>query len=316
MVNAYFRTSGYWWLNTVTYHLCTIILLIIWLKHTYNTISDLCTAKRASLKHRPKPPEINTRYILSTILTEICITSYSILLISSTLTHWAYFPSITSCPFMSQFGSIFYTISKTFLYSLFLSWLHSVYGSSPYQYSPKLLTTAGILNIVYCLMFIVLLSLYTMIDQTAILSPGEYGNLCNPSFPAWMVILFGAYDIVASILFMAAFNYPLWSVRKHEKKLENVMRHTAIKSKILIITVIVSTLLVFGVLAVTNSALLNAIDVVINCICICLMTPYYPDDMYYNRLCGCCIKCAGKIHGANDEVMMDLEIQQTEAQTN
>merc|ERR1712087_811761 len=47
-------------------------------------------------------------------------------------------------------------------------------------------------------------------------------------------------------------------------------------------------------LALLSSGLLGymcAVDVVVNCACVMLMTPYYPDKVYYQRLCCACLHC-------------------------
>merc|ERR1712087_746269 len=47
-------------------------------------------------------------------------------------------------------------------------------------------------------------------------------------------------------------------------------------------------------LALLSSGLLGymcAVDVIVNCACVMLMTAYYPDAMYYERLCFVCLLC-------------------------
>ena len=295
MVYAFFQTSAYFWITTTIYHATLVILLAIWIKHTYNTVSDLCTKQRSSVKHRAKQPSINMRYTFSTLLTELCITGYTITTILAVFARWKYFTSITSCTFMTKSASIIYTLSKASLYTLFLALLHSVYGSSAYRYSPKLLITAGIINVIYCIVFSTLIGLYGFVNpHTGDIS---VGILCNPSFPKWFIISFGAYDIILSVSFMVAFNYPLSRATKDHKakqeQIKELLIKTGVRTKILIWTAVISTMLILAFMAIVGSAMFIPVDTVINCVCICLMTPYY-SVKYYKCLCAVCICCYGQ----------------------
>ena len=280
------------------YFIALSILIILWIKHTLNTFSDLCTSTRNSLQHRSKVPKLNTRYIATTSLTAFCITCYTITTILAVMGRFKYIISISSCAIIAKTASIFYTIAKASLYTLFLCWLHSVYGSSAYKYSPKLLYSVAIINTLYCVIFSALIGLYGAVQPHSL--PGSVGILCNLSYPKWFILSFGAYDIGISILFMIAFNYPLYRVRKDKipdtgnggKQTSEILVKTGIRSKILIWTAIISTILILGFMAIVGSAMFFPVDTVINCVCIVLMAPYYPEK-YYKGLCCLCIKCYG-----------------------
>merc|ERR1712130_203471 len=88
------------------------------------------------------------------------------------------------------------------------------------------------------------------------------------------------------------------------------MKHVGIKVGILtfvgsfttIIGLILYTLFTFGHVF--------PYDWAINSVCLMLMTPYYPDRKYYNRLCGVCIACC---FGKYKNVALALKEQQLSA---
>ncbi len=315
MLDAYFATKGYFWCNVILYSSSVIVLLIILYIHAYHTTSDLCTSKRQSLSHRSQPPSIDTKYISTTLLSLFSIIFYTVTTIIAAITLWTYITKPSRCSLMTILASIFYTISKGSMYTLFLYRLYSVYGSSAYKYNPKLLMFVGIINIIYCTAFSVLTIYFTSSNPKQVY---DYAIICDPAWPQWMVFSLGVYDTTVSVLFMIAFNYPLKQISKMRRNQNSEMlsslRNIGVKSKILIWTAIVSTLIILAFVAIGNSPLLVPIDTVINCICVCLMAPYYPDNMYYNKLCCLCIKCCQQrrccYFGNNDEkkmVKMQLE---------
>eukprot|EP01083_Nonionella_stella_P198309 728203_1 len=63
--------------------------------------------------------------------------------------------------------------------------------------------------------------------------------------------------------------------------------------KVFVLTSVASiTSLIFIFLIILyDIPLFAGIDYVVNSICLCLMSAYYDDDIYYKRICFICVKC-------------------------
>lgn len=285
----YLNVNEYYWICVILYTIPTIALVILVLIHALNIFKDLCTTTRSSVQHRNAVPPITNIYITTAILTQFSITCYTITTLTSFFALWSFTVSPTSCAFIVKFAGVFYTISKGSMYILFFCRLHHVYGSSAYKCSPKLLIIGCITNIVYCITFMILLIIFATPFPIKV---HRHGMICNATYPDWIVFSVGLYDFSISIIFLIAFTYPLRKVKKLNVKISEKLVKMGIKSKILTWTAIISTLVMLLILAIITPVFIQ-IDILINCICICLMSPYYPDKIYYYRLCYSCIKCCG-----------------------
>jgi hypothetical protein len=110
------------------------------------------------------------------------------------------------------------------------------------------------------------------------------------------------WDMFMNILSLCLFIIPLRKTLKEMghtinlnddtkmSKMSGKMFYLAVKYTLLTsgaaATTIVSLLLL---LLVPPVAYLMGFDVVFNSVCLMLMTAYYPDDKYYQRLCSCCL---------------------------
>ena len=333
MLDPYFDTLWYYWANVTIYHSTSLILTIILIIHSKHIYSDLLTKSRHSVSHRSKLPRIDFNYKTITIITHLSIISYVISTITGALAEWTAITTSGNCLFMVTFSSIFYLIAKSSMYCVFLYRLHTVYGNSAYSYNPKIILIFGIIALIYCIIMSIMFILTTKISPNTF-SFGSYAIFCNPSYPEYLPLILGGFDLFMSILFLIAFLYPLknisataakskLSIFQHSKSSDDKkmaelvpdssvitsqqkkdvkrsykshqalmrLKSMGIKSSILTLTAVMSTLLILITVVILNSAMIVPIDGIINVICICLMTPYYPNDIYYERLCGLCIRC-------------------------
>ena len=333
MLDPYFDTLWYYWTNVIIYHLSALILTIIFIIHSKKIYSDLFTKSRHSVSHRSKLPHMDFNYKAITILTHLSIISYVISTISGALAEWTIITQSINCLFIVKFSSIFYLIAKSSMYCVFLYRLHMVYCNSAYSYNPKIITIFGIINLIYCITMIILFIWSTKVSPNGF-SFGKYAIFCNPSYPEFLPLVLGGFDLFMSILCLIAFIYPLRKIaattakskssvlqysqspdhgkpgalvpdqsamtkqQKNEIKRSyktdqglTRLKAMGIKSSILTLTAVLSTVLILITVVILNSAMIIPIDAIINVICICLMTPYYRNETFYDRLCCLCIRC-------------------------
>ena len=139
MLNQYFKTLYYYWLEICTWHLASIILFTLLLYHLYNIISDLCTKNRQSINHYKKKPSINFHYKSITILSFIILLFYEIMLLLGTLFAWTIIANLSNCLIASKLALIFYTTAKCLMYLILIYRLYIVYKSTAYSHNSKTL---------------------------------------------------------------------------------------------------------------------------------------------------------------------------------
>jgi len=117
-------------------------------------------------------------------------------------------------------------------------------------------------------------------------------------FAEWNIILIMIWDFAMNILCVLAFVYPLHKVLRSVRgsttmsyEMTLKMKHVGIKVGILTFVSCITTII--GLILYTSMTFGHVFpyDWAVNSVCLMLMTPYYPDRKYYNRLCGLCIKC-------------------------
>ena len=69
------------------------------------------------------------------------------------------------------------------------------------------------------------------------------------------------------------------------------MIYAGIKLLIVSAVCVITTVLTLSLLTSGYLGYMCGVDVVVNTICICLLTAYYPNHIYYERLCCCCLCC-------------------------
>eukprot|EP01083_Nonionella_stella_P210777 762739_1 len=141
--------------------------------------------------------------------------------------------------------------------------------------------------------------------------------LVTPSAPYDLMIggVMLLYEVTACIMSIWSFTRPLKQVVaaventlsarnvlddkkvSESKKRNQKILYSGYKYKVLVITASTTTFLyIFVYIAgLTSTALvLLLFDNVVNPVCILLMTPYYPSNIYYERLCYVCVSCCDR----------------------
>merc|ERR1719433_2275835 len=72
------------------------------------------------------------------------------------------------------------------------------------------------------------------------------------------------------------------------------MIYVGVKMMIVTSVCVFTTVLTLSLLTSGYVGYMCAVDVVVNCVCLVLMTGYYPDFIYYERLCCLCLRCCPK----------------------
>ena len=113
----------------------------------------------------------------------------------------------------------------------------------------------------------------------------------------WFNATIGMFDILANIIYCVLFIKPIRDVYGSQRDMSDrssITRKTlqvGFKVAILIASTFVASLIIAGAISESFTPLLFPIDLVLNAICLMLMTPYYPDRSYYFKLCSLCIFC-------------------------
>ena len=286
-------TIEYFWIVTVIFHVSSIILALIFITHTYNLISDLCTTQRKAVAHKEKVPTIDRNYKIVALLTHISIFGFFMTTLLPSLSEWSIIGNKTTCPYFAIFGAITYIISKVSMYLVFVYRLYIVYGKSCFKYPPFGLSIVAVINIIYAIFQTIVVILNTQVNPKTHLF-ANYATFCDPTYPFWYILTSAAYDLIMCLLCLFAFQYPIKKISEIRKssncqsKAHRSIMKMAMKSKILTYTAAISTLIVLIFIIFSQSLLLWPVDAIINCVCICLMTPYYQS---YPKLCKICIVC-------------------------
>lgn len=225
-------------------------------------------------------------------------------------------------------ASWIYLSAKLFMYLAFITRLYTVYNNPIYHYNLAMLKVLCISAITFTLTLCIL-TLFLNDPQPLSLgrNQGIIMATCITQTEPYIVAANGLYDVIFSIGSMIAFINPLRNIIKsvlratdismeHRKKLDELI-HKGMKYFIL---VTVSSLSTSGLMFVIAIGLpeLTPVDLVINIICLALMTPYYNKGRYYERLCcgmiactsKCCLGCCcgyNQIAVDLSKVMVDIE---------
>eukprot|EP01084_Bolivina_argentea_P182018 314313_1 len=287
------------------------ITTILVLVHAYKVYSDLFTAERSVLNFRRSKPTITPGYKRMTYLT-----FSSIIAISGTLLigmiEFNFVKACTKSVVVARsLDILFFFIGKCLFYLVLIYRLDDIYGTSAYGYSRKKLTCVGVTIILVCIFLYFFMTIFSVVkpiyydDQD-----NKFPNFCQIMIGEPYVYISGALffllDFISSIAAMIAFIIPLNKVVKAcnqydsqkmndaaLKRLQKMM-YTGYKYKVLVIMASCSTL-IWIVLFMAGMGGLGTMwahfDAVINPLCLILMTPYYPNDKWYERLCIVCICC-------------------------
>eukprot|EP01084_Bolivina_argentea_P035224 65351_1 len=287
--------------------------------HTTKIYSDFCTSERKALDHRRTKPPISAGYKKMAYLTYLSILFLSIAVLVATIEY--NFAAGTNCRdagmFIAQLlDKFFYFSSKCFLYLVLILRLHEVYGTSAYGYNKN--------TLICCAVYIIFMSIFLFVFMEVLVATvGLYADDTDDSYPwschilpadPYVTIISGVMslvDVVANITAIIFFIIPLNKVvracaaynedKEHQTpqktKRFKKMLYTGYKYKVLVLVAALTTLLwvmLFVVGLNSFGAIVANLDFVINPLCLVLMTPYYPSDKYYEKLCYLCICCCDK----------------------
>ena len=307
----------YWFVQISLFGICCPLLLLLLIIHSYNVISDICTSNRSSIKSLTNKPQLNSLYLSMTLITITSIILFTYSSCICLLWMWRYNHSNSLTPQIQisiTIGSIAWLLAKQSMYILFLFRLYATYKGSLYEYNYKLLIIIGIISCIstiICILAVIFLLNIKLLTYPHIPFAAHY----DTSYPFWAVIMTGSMDIGLSILFIYLFMRPLIIIASqmccnNKSQIDAVLELYAIGTKSLILTSmsIFTTLCLLLSVLLTNTLILLPVDAVINCICMMMIAPYYPDKKYYEKCCYLPIKCSEKWELRRIE--MKIEISQ------
>eukprot|EP01084_Bolivina_argentea_P140692 247289_1 len=267
--------------------ICLVSVLVIVIRHNYLTYLDLWTKfERLSVWHRRSPPKITQSYKINSVL--ICLSGnlYVLSVINLSLMFNASYK--ISCNYFAVPFLMLFQMAKLTTYASFLFRTHIVWVMPSYGPSKRFLK----------LLFGVLVTATILIQ---IFAPTKYKYFYfQDSFPYSCEFVAPSYALGWIIWFAIATSFlcinPLRLCILHAKS-ESQLEHKPLakriydgyKVAILISTSTISTIICYIIYIILNKSVIIGLDCVINTVVVCLLTAYYPDNKYYNRLCYPCI---------------------------
>lgn len=209
------------------------------------------------------------------------------------------------CIAQQKVAGITYHTAKTLMYLLFLARLFMVYRTSAYAYSSKCVSVMCAIIIVYGL--IVMLAMALVFDSRVYAFGGIHNipNYCDGALEGLTGALVALEDMAVSVGFLAAFYIPLRrtikavaqsvrNVHQPEQKALFKIKYAGTKHTIITAVAMISTFILVTSTVATDLNFIIGLDPVVNSVCMILMTPYYRDEQFYQRLCKCCLWCVSR----------------------
>ena len=281
----YVDREWFWWLFSITSHMTTFCVFVIWIVHSINLFLDYFTQNRKSVKWRKSIPKIDRLYISISITSYLTITFFLLCGMALCIMQWNIFTLI--CHEIVLILTSCWIIAKVFMYLTFFLRLHMVYNESKYQYNPKYLKIISAITIIENVINFISTMRYNEIDLI-LYDQISFAMHCNAYYPLFQYFIAGLSDIIISIGFLIAFIRPihliLSSTVRTKDKVNNLL-NLGMKSLILTANAVFSTLTMLVGVLVLNSLIITPIDCFINCLCVVLMSPYYDDRIFYRPLC-------------------------------
>ena len=205
------------------------------------------------------------------------------------------------------------------MYCIFLIRLDIVYSNSAYGYPRYFIYSAMIFVVIASITLSSIL--ISSIDESLFLTDNDgIPDPCFVFYPPWGYFSFLVYDFAANFMCLILFIVPLIrvirSVRGNAKnnKASDAMIYVGIKLLVITAVCVFTTVLTLSLLTSGHAGYMAAVDVFVNSVCVCLATAYYPDHVYYERLCYLCLCCCPvkyRSKGKRKKMMNPLEQQQT-----
>eukprot|EP01084_Bolivina_argentea_P021102 39192_1 len=288
----------YYWVNLIWTWICSIFTFCILFIQTYNVIVDLCTKSRKSLSHLEQMPIKSNMYQNRIILTLISITLYFISICSSGIrviieTETTDNTLYHLCKILLLSRNLAEWIAKLLLWIVFLFKLHLCYDGTVYAYSTKTLIVIGIFEIVFTFVMFIM---FTINSNITVL---KSENRCYLTAPLYFHAIAILCELMNDALFLYFFINPIkkLSIVFKDNSSTNGLMEIAMQTLVLTSTIcIMSIINMFWIVITGGTGLFHRITVVVSCICLVLMTPYYPKHKYFHKICCLMNKCCQKIN--------------------
>ena len=279
-----------WFGNMVIYPSATLIAWIITLNHSRHVYLDLTSNKTGN--------SIDN-YRLLTSSTLLSLISYA-----SATSFMTLYLFIAKEPKDCQMNVITvglaYLVAKISMYLSFIIRLSMVYNNSFYEYNSTILRIICVCIIIYGLGCCAGMVLFATPYHPYQHPTKQYISFCQTGGNLWLGALIVLYDMSCCIGSMIAFINPLRKLIKtilmrntSQEQCRNLTPLIKIGNKYAILTSVaaISTFMTIMVAAL-GSHFIAPLDFIANMICMILMTNYYNEGRYYERLCCGIIKCS------------------------
>ena len=194
-----------------------------------------------------------------------------------------------------------WTTSKGATYCIFLLRLHMVFGETAYGYNKWIIYTLLTINLISCFTLPILSHIFAS-EHTLVLDEDEFPNPCFIAQLRFIYYWYLSWDMSMSAICLTLFIAPLTrslravtkSVRDIDdaKKMSKKMIYVGVKLTILTAVASTSTMFSLCLLLIRKWQFVYPFDFVVNATCVMLMTQYYPDSEYYEKICcGCLLLC-------------------------
>eukprot|EP01083_Nonionella_stella_P316850 1151116_1 len=323
------------------YTTAAVCMIVLFAFHSFKVYQDFFTDERKSLNHRLNKPKLTQDYKFVQYLTLFVIFNYMMCAILFSAEMFNY-NTLQSCIDTNNVGGWFMLLGKGCIYYLFMCRLDVCYGKSAYGYSKTLIRVVGWGNVAFGLLFEGFTTYMMARYWGWFADVDEFPNPCYPivipgdyTSPLFFSTTMMAWDFSMNVLALVLFLNPLrkvlkWklpcnsndAVEKPDSNLTRSMVYIAIKYTILTAFASLSTSFIWGfVFFFPDSYVVVSWDVVVNSCCIMLMTAYYPDEVWYERICCSCVfccvlPCCGQYRLARMKAEKELMKSRTSGDTN
>ena len=188
------------------YAVALILTSIIFVLHSFNLSSDLCSKSRSAVKHQKNKPLLTFEYKITNYLTLLCVFLYVTYLLVCTVQMTD--SNYNQCVITTYLWTYPWLLSKATMYCVFLLRLDIVYSRTVYGYNQYFLYTLMIFVIMASLTLSSLL--ISAIDESLFLTDNdELPNPCFVYYPPWGYCTFLVYDFTANTFCLILFIVPL-----------------------------------------------------------------------------------------------------------
>ena len=315
-----------WWIHLILFTMGMVIAWIILLIHIKNVYIDFTLTSTER-----KTKSITYRLLSLSIVASILF--YIMSLLEAILT---FIINPINCRTLILALNWCLPAAKMFMYLALVIRLYSVYNNPLYNYNLYLIKVTCIALIIYgvilCILFVYNMPIAT---ESNIIENGEplpdYVSFCTPVAPYYAGGLLVLYDFVFNIGLMIAFINPIRKLikslfesyessnemNKEEKDELTPLINTGVKFAVLVSVSSLTTFVMLMSFVLFGNAALVPFDYNTNIICMILMTPYYNEKRYYERLCcgmikcsECCLgKCCGYYGDVNGIIKLHREME-------